>query len=83
MVPSKSECLGWTRQYLNLVKKKSGLPRDTPTEVLFDHQLNKIVDLYDGLAEMYISELWLQLNSSPSSLAGWLSHLCLLSLHKH
>jgi ribonuclease HI len=83
MVPGQSECLSWTRQYLNLVKKKAKLPRDTPSEVLFHHRLYKLIDLYEAVSTMHITELWLHLNSPSSSLAGQLSRLRLLSLHKH
>ena len=82
LVPSYQECLRWTQQYLSLVKWKSGLPRDTPNIMLFHPCLYKLTDLYDAVSEMHISELWLQLNSPESSLAGKLSRLQLLSLHR-
>ena len=73
LVPSYQECLRCTQQYLNLVKKKSGLPRDTPNVMLFHPHLYKLTDLYDAVSEMHISELWIWLNSPASSLAGELS----------
>jgi len=82
MVPSYQECLKWTRQYLNLVKQKSRLPKDTPNVMLFHPRLYKLTNLYDAVGEMHISELWLQLNSPVSSLAGSLTCLQLLSLHR-
>ena len=75
MVPSYQECLKWTRQYLNLVKQKSRLPRDTPNVMLFHPRLYKLTDLYNAVGEMHISELWLRLNSPVSSLAGGLTCL--------
>ena len=80
MVPSQAECLRWMRQCLNVVKRKASLPRDTPNAIMFHSRFYKLTDLYNALGEMHISELWLRLNSPPSSLAGKLSHLRLFAL---
>ena len=80
MVPSPAECLRWTRQYLNVVKRKAKLPRDTPNVLLFHPRLYKLMDLGDAISEMHISELWVRLNSPQSSLAGELTRLRLLAL---
>ena len=45
MVPSYQECLKWTRQYLNLVKQKSRLPKDTLNVMLFHPWLYKLTNL--------------------------------------
>ena len=81
MVPSPAECMRWTRQYLNVVKHKARLPRDTPNAILFHSRLYKLTDLGDAMSEMHISELWLRLNSPASSLAGELTRLRLMALH--
>ena len=78
MVPSSDECMRWTRQYLNVVKHKARLPRDTPNAILFHSQFYKLTNLRDAMSEMHISELWLHLNSPASSLAG---ELDLLAAH--
>ena len=57
MVPSPAECLRWTRQYLNIVKRKAKLPWDTPNVLLFHPRLYKLVDLGGAISEMHISEL--------------------------
>ena len=82
MVPSYPECLRWTQQYLNLVKRKSRLPKDTPSVMLFHPRLYKLTNLYDVVSNMHISELWLRLNSPATSLAGELSRLRLLALQQ-
>ena len=81
MVPSPAECMRWTRQYLNVVKHKARLPRDTPNAILFHSWLYKLTDLRVAMGEMHISELWLRLNSPASSLAGELTCLRLMTLH--
>ena len=83
MVPSQQECLKWTRQCLNLVKQKARLPKDTPNVLLFHPHLYKFTDIYDAVSELHISELWLRLNSPVTSLAGELTRLRLLALHRH
>ena len=81
MVPSPDECMRWTRQYLNVVKRKAKLPKDTPSAILFHSRFYKLANLGDAMSEMHISELWLRLNSPASSLAGELTRLRLMALH--
>ena len=59
------------------------MPKDTPNVVLFHPRLYKLTDIYDAISELHISELWLRLNSPVTSLAGELTRLWLLALHRY
>ena len=59
------------------------MPKDTPNVLLFHPHLYKLTDIYDAVSELHISELWLQLNSPVTSLAGELTCLQLLALHRY